>query len=42
MQLNVYEYEKQKEKADQLEKQERELAEINNLYEKYSNKKAKY
>ena len=39
MQLNVYEYEKQKEKADQLEKQERELAEINNLYEKYSNKK---
>ena len=39
MQLNVYEYEKQKEKADQLEKQEKELAEINNLYDKYSSKK---
>ena len=38
MQLNVYEYEKQKEKADQLEKQEKELAEINNLYDKYSSK----
>ena len=37
--LNVYEYEKQKEKADQLEKQEKELAEINNLYDKYSSKK---
>lgn len=31
-----------KKRHDQLEKQERELAEINNLYEKYSNKKQKY